>query len=231
MVNIIPSPERLQDAPIAVHDLLLGHDPAAGEKIIAQGVSFEQFLTLYSKGHYEWLMGKVIDVTSNSKSHAMIVAFLIELIGLYLRFRRIGQVFATGYPQYVGETRPAREPDIVVVLNHNLNRTQTTYLDGPADFVVEVISPESIHRDRSKKFEEYEAAGVPEYFMVDPRRREAVLYKLGADGLYHPTPLDADGLLGSTVLPGFALAPDLLWAEEVLGAEELIALVRGMAGA
>jgi Uma2 family endonuclease len=218
MLNTAPPPERIRE-----------RDPAAGETVIADGVSFAQFLTDYSEGHHEWLMGKVIQIVSNSKSHAMIVAFLIAILELYLRFTRIGQVFATGYPQYVGDDRPAREPDIVVVLSQNLPRTQKNYLDGRADFVVEVISPESIQRDRATKFEEYEAAGVPEYFLVDPKRREANLYKLGEDGVYHPTPLDSQGRLASTVLPGFALDPALLWRAEPLGAEELIALVRAMA--
>jgi Uma2 family endonuclease len=219
MLNTAPPPEVVRD-----------RDPAAGEQIIAEGISFEQFVIDYGEGHHEWLMGKVINVVSNSKSHAMTIAFLIAMLELYLRFTRIGQVFATGYPQYMGDDRPAREPDIVVVLNANLPRTQKNYLDGPADFVIEVISPESVKRDRSVKFEEYEAAGVPEYFMVDPKRREANLYKLGADGVYHPTPLDPQGRLTSTVLPGFALDPALLWQEEMLGAEALIALVRAMVG-
>jgi len=75
---------------------------------------------------------------------------------------------------------------------------------------------------------EYEAAGVREYWLFDPLHTEAVIYALGADGHYHPTLTDTQGRLLSTVLPGFALDPTLLWQEEPPTGAELIALVQEM---
>ena len=53
---------------------------------------------------------------------------------------------------------------------------QATYLDGPADVVVEIISPESRLRDRGEKFAEYEMGGVREYWLIDSERHEADWY-------------------------------------------------------
>jgi Uma2 family endonuclease len=102
----------------------------------------------------------------------------------------------------LGDDRPAREPDIVVLLNENLERAQANHIQGPADLVIEIVSPESHNRDRGTKLYEYEAAGVREYWLIDYRRREVVCYKLDAAGIYHPTPLDANGRLVSSALPG-----------------------------
>ncbi|MEJ7756097.1 MAG: Uma2 family endonuclease [Nocardioidaceae bacterium] len=55
---------------------------------------------------------------------------------------------------------------------------QKTYLDGAADLAIEIISPESIGRDRGEKFVEYEAAGIREYWLIDPERRQAEFYRL-----------------------------------------------------
>ncbi len=211
----------------ALHERI--EDPAEGETIIADGVSFQDFLTRFSEGHYEWVMGKVIYVVSNSRPHAAIIAFLIHLFQLYLGFKQIGRVFATGYPQYVGDDRPAREPDILVVLNDRLDRTQPTYLDGPADLAVEVVSPESHTRDRGTKMREYEAAGVREYWLIDYRRQEAICYKLDAQGIYRATPLNAHGRLASSLLPGFSLDPNWLWNENFPHGEALVEAVRAMA--
>lgn len=80
--------------------------------------------------------------------------------------------------------KQGREPDLLFVAQEHLDRLQETYLDGPANLVVEVVSPESLARDRGAKFVEYEAGGVPEYWLLDPLRRWAEFYCLGEDGRY-----------------------------------------------
>jgi Uma2 family endonuclease len=40
------------------------------------------------------------------------------------------------------------------------------HLDGPADLVVEVVSPDSPTRDRQEMLVDYAEAGVPEYWSV-----------------------------------------------------------------
>jgi Uma2 family endonuclease len=110
------------------------------------------------------------------------------------------------------ETRPSgREPDLVFIATEHLDRLKDTYLDGPADLAVEVVSPDSDVRDRSEKFREYEGAGIPEYWLLDPIRREALFYRLGDDGRYHLVPIGEDGLFRSVVLPGFTLRIAWLW--------------------
>jgi Uma2 family endonuclease len=37
-----------------------------------------------------------------------------------------------------------REPDLLYIATEHLSRLEDTYLDGPADVVVEVVSTESI---------------------------------------------------------------------------------------
>ena len=80
-----------------------------------------------------------------------------------------------------------------------------------ADLVVEIVSPESDDRDRGEKLIEYEAAGIPEYWLLDCVRQEAWFFRLGADGRYHPGPIAADSTYHSAVLPGFWLRVAWLW--------------------
>ena len=54
----------------------------------------------------------------------------------------------------------------------NRTRLKKTFLDGPADVVVEIISAGSIGLDRGDKFVEYERGGVREYWLIDARSDE-----------------------------------------------------------
>jgi Uma2 family endonuclease len=75
---------------------------------------------------------------------------------------------------------------------------------------VEVISPESIGRDRGEKFYEYERGKVPEYWLLDPLTQRAEFYQLNA-GQYRMVPVDTQGVYRSSVLPGFWLKVSWLW--------------------
>lgn len=66
------------------------------------------------------------------------------------------------------------------------------------------------------KFDEYEAGGVLEYWIVDnrPRRQRAQVYRLDAEGQYQPMTVGSDEIFHSGVLPGFWLRLEWLWAEQ-----------------
>jgi Uma2 family endonuclease len=160
--------------------------------------------------------------------HNEIFAFLAALLRLLVGMHKWGRVITAGIPMKYSNEQPAREPDIILLKNEHLDRLTDTYVNGIADIVVEIVSPESAERDYGAKFIEYEAAGVPEYWRVDPIRTHAVVYALGEDGRYHPLPLDAQGRLVSQVLPGFALDPALLWGERLPDGMELVELAQGM---
>lgn len=74
----------------------------------------------------------------------------------------------------------------------------------------------SVARDRDEKYSEYEAAGIREYWIIDPRpnRRRADLHVLDRAGRYQPVPVDTDGIYRSTVVEGFWLDVRWLWADE-----------------
>ena len=101
-----------------------------------------------------------------------------------------------------------------------------TRLDGPADLVIELVSDDSVERDRKEKLEEYAAAGVSEYWAIDarPGKHGADFYEL-VDAAYRPIPLDADGRLRSRVVRGFWLRPEWLFQDPLPSAWLLVALI------
>jgi Uma2 family endonuclease len=201
------------------------------EKTQGQRMSFQNYLTQYDGQYAEWLVDRVEVHVANNVPHQVLLGFLHTILSLYLGFRPIGKVLLAGVAMFIDEDTPARQPDLLIIFNENLERVQENHLHGPADIAVEIISPESSKRDRGDKFDEYEAAGVREYWLFDPVRQEARIYALNAEGHYNPVSLDEEGRLVSTLLPGFALGPEGLWREEPPQGEALITLARAMAGA
>ncbi len=171
-------------------------------------VSYEEFLRDYEGYKAEWVEGWVFPMSPVSRAHQQLGRFLITLLGLYVDHHQLGEIFYERFQMRLADV--GREPDLVFVETAHIERVHDTYLEGPADLVVEIVSPESQTRDRGQKFFEYEAAGVREYWIADPGRRAVEFYVL-EDGALRPRLPDADGVYHSTVVDGFWLRESWLW--------------------
>ena len=78
------------------------------------------------------------------------------------------------------------------------------------------LEPGPIARDRDGRIyiaNAHEQGGVREYWLIDPIRKQAEFYVLGADGIYRPAPTGGDGIYESAVLKGLKLKVEWLWQE------------------
>jgi Uma2 family endonuclease len=175
-------------------------------------MTYEEFLDWHPESRLaEWLNGEAILLPFPSLRHQEVLGFLSFLLHWFVESRDAGKVFFA--PLQMRLKASGREPDILFVAREHQSRFRELYVDGPADLVVEVISPEGRSRDRIEKFREYQQAGIPEYWLVDPARQEAEFYALGEDGAYRPLPVGADGVVRSKVLEGFWLRVEWLWQD------------------
>jgi len=187
----------------------------AGEgRAVPCRMTFEEFLAWADEDTWaEWVDGEVVPLTPASRRHQLVADFLLDLLRNYTALQGLGLVFSAPFLVRLPLASPrGREPDLIFVHRDRLGILGATYCDGAPDLVVEVTSPESFARDRGEKFVEYEAAGVKEYWLVDPDRRQAEFYVLGEDGRYHPVPAQA-GVYHSRVLPGLGLRLEWLWQD------------------
>ncbi len=96
------------------------------------------------------------------------------------------------------------QPDLVVLCDPDKVRKGRIY--GAPDLVVEVLSPGTAARDRKHKRRLYEAAGVPQFLLIDPANRFVESYLLEGDGRYtEPEVLEPGDVLTFQVAPGFNL--------------------------
>ncbi|MCS6829126.1 MAG: Uma2 family endonuclease [bacterium] len=175
-------------------------------------ISYEQFLEWLDEDTWaEWVDGEVELMSPVSLEHDRVYGFLFAILRIFVSTYGLGTVHSEPFQMKTGRDLPGRSPDILFVSKQNQHRLQTTYLDGPADLVVEIVSPDSEERDRVTKFAEYERGGVREYWLVDPQKQEAEFYALGEEGKYLSLAKGGSGEFRSVVLEGFWLRIEWLW--------------------
>ena len=172
--------------------------------------TFEEYLRMEEPTMSEWIDGEVIFMAAASAKHQQLGSFLEKILGLFVEVHGLGEVFRAPFAMRIERPRRGREPDVLFVSRERSHFITPTYLNGPADLAIEIISPDSIVRDRDEKFGEYEGAGVREYWLLDPEGMTAEFYELGEDARYHLANID-QGTYYSKVVPGFSIQLSWLW--------------------
>ena len=72
------------------------------------------------------------------------------------------------------DDRTMVQPDVLVVCDRDKIIKRCIY--GAPDFVVEILSPSTKRKDGIIKLSKYISAGVREYWIVDPDKKQVVVY-------------------------------------------------------
>jgi Uma2 family endonuclease len=198
-------------------------------EVIATDVNYEDFLRNYNGQHVEWIDGTVIKMPTVGTQHNRLTRFFLRLFEDYLALSEIGgEVFHDPMVMKPGAALPGRAPDICIVLPEHRSFIKENQIDGPADIVVEIVSPDSQRQDRIEKYAEYEKGGVREYWIIDPTRNEALFYQRNELGIYELAAPDQIGLYHSRVLSRLYFEIALLWQEFPPSGPEITRLVEAM---
>ena len=184
-------------------------------------MSFEEYLDAYDGVHAEWVEGRVFVESPGNERQSDLSLWLAALVRYWGDRHRLGRTYIPNYSVKLNETT-AREPDVFFVRTEHLNRVHGTFVEGAADLIVEVISPSTGAIDRGVKYYEYEEAGVPEYWLIDPRRERVEVYRLTARGDYERVSLGDPEILRSEVLTGMEIPVAWLWEVPLRGLDEVI---------
>jgi len=149
------------------------------------GYTFEDWKSW--EGRWELLNGVAYDMTpAPSYEHQRISAHLVLAIGTALEQARggsgSGECEVLAAPLDVFLPSGVVQPDLVVVCDPA--KKSPRGIEGAPDLVVEILSPSTAGKDLTRKRWAYEAAGVPEYLIVDPEERVGVLLRLDAGRTY-----------------------------------------------
>jgi Uma2 family endonuclease len=172
---------------------------------------FESWVFAQPHVRAEWVEGKVIVMSPVSQVHNALTTWLSHLVVSYLEVHSVGELLGPEFMVWLAGGKSRRVPDLLFVSAPRRNLVKETYLDGSPDLAIEVVSNDSQSRDWREKYFEYEAAGVREYWIVDPFSQQIEAYSLGEDNKYVRV-AEVEGKIPSTVLPGLHLRNEWLWA-------------------
>lgn len=202
--------DKIRREPALSQSLSVLLEAAQGNDLSAPKMTYDEFLDWVDEDTLaEWVDGELLMTSPASDRHQDLVRFFTSVLSVYVETHQLGVIRPAPFQMKLART--GREPDLFFVANAHLDRFRPSYLDGPADVVVEIISLESLERDRGAKFVEYESAGVPEYWLIDPLHRWVECYQLNAEGQYETVFAGREGRYASAQLPGFWLRIEWLW--------------------
>lgn len=144
--------------------------------------------------------------------HQLLVKFLHGRLDAYIVAHALGVALFAPLPVRVGSGR-FREPDVIYLSHTRIPADRRRQPQG-ADLVMEVVSEgeKNRQRDISVKRAEYAAAGIPEYWIVDPELRQVTVLILDGDAYREHGVFASGSEATSALLPGFSVAVDEVFA-------------------
>ncbi len=151
----------------------------------------------------ELVHGRMIVREPAGYRHGRVAADLSYVIQQHVKANDLGVVYAaeTGFV-LARDPDTVRAPDVAFISVKRLPEPEPSgYAELAPDLVIEVLSPEDRPGEVLAKIGDWLAAGSRLVWVVDPKRRETLVYR--ADG--SAVILGDDGVLdGEDVIPGFA---------------------------
>ena len=123
----------------------------------------------------EWTDGCIEVLPMPTDEHQSIAAHLYEVFLDFVR-ERGGKVLFAPLRLRIREGK-FREPDLLLIRDARDSRRQNRFWFG-ADLTVEIVSPDGPKRDLVDKRRDYAEAGIPEYWIVDPRNETVTVLAL-----------------------------------------------------
>lgn len=174
----------------------------------ASRVSYQEFINREvpdDDDHvYELLDGEIVKYSAPEPRHQIVSANLFRQIDNYVFNKKLGRVLYAPLSVMLGE-HSAPQPDLLFVATKNLKIIEQKCVMGAPDLVVEIISPGSVVRDRVQKKEIYEKAGVPEYWIVDPKYFLVEVYQHTPSGYTLLHTAEGEGTVQSKVIKGLKI--------------------------
>ncbi|HSE83430.1 MAG TPA: Uma2 family endonuclease [Thermodesulfobacteriota bacterium] len=175
------------------------------------GFSEEEYFEMTDEDSLcELFYGELIMHSPSSIKHERIFSFLITLLNIYVERNRLGTVIGSRFAMRLRRNLIV-EPDVIFIGKKKEKNIKSTYLDGPCDLVVEILSKSTRGYDLNEKRRAYRDHRIPEIWLVDADNKVLIVDIL-SDAAYKTKNIQK-GSFTSAVLKGFSLQASWLWEE------------------
>jgi Uma2 family endonuclease len=175
-------------------------------EILPKSFTYEDYLNLPDDGNrYELIEGRLFVTPPPITAHQYASMRLLVSLSGVIRARKLGVAYHAPYEIHLSNTNTIVQPDILFIRAENAPTADDPYFAGIPDLLVEILSEGTQSADTHVKFGVYESAGVPEYWIVDPRIKSVAVYTL-EEGEYHlRVHAVGDEIITSRVLDGLEI--------------------------
>ena len=160
---------------------------------------------------YEVIDGELYVTPPPLERHQNASSTLHGYIWPYVHQRQLGKVYSAPFGVVLDDENGI-QPDIVYVSRERHGLIVERGLEGAPDLVVEILSRSTQARDRGVKMKRYAAAGIPHYWIVDPRTRSLEAYHLAEQGYELIGSYGPGSIFRPELFPGLEIPIDDLWA-------------------
>ena len=148
--------------------------------------TIDDYYLISEKYRIELIDGEIFDMAAPVFSHQHIGGLVYyQMMNFRLQnYEKCIPAIAPLDVQLDADDKTMVQPDLIVLCD--IRKNQEKKIVGAPDFVLEVFSPSSRFKDRTRKHDKYKDAGVREYWMVDPLNQRVIVrdFEGGLDGIY-----------------------------------------------
>ncbi|HET7092617.1 MAG TPA: Uma2 family endonuclease, partial [Thermomicrobiales bacterium] len=173
--------------------------------------TYDDLLAMPDDGkRYEIIEGTLYELPRPLLVQAQVISNLIGIL-LPLVARLGGRWFTAPLDVFIPGGDPV-QPDLIVLLPGGAAKPVRRGIEGPPDLAIEVLSPSNRGHDRLTKRALYDAAGVREYWIVDPEARTVEILALHLDAFHALQTARAGDRIESPLLPTLDLTAAVVFA-------------------
>jgi len=176
---------------------------------IKNNFSFEEYLSYYdgTDDRYELVDGELILMNPPTGRQALIIRNISHLLEDEIFRLSLSWVALQMFGVRTAHRR-SRLPDLCVMTLEVAQELKevSAVLDSGALIVIELVSIDSGKTDYRYKRTEYAAAGIPEYWIIDPQQNKVSILQL-VEGLYEENIYEGEDVVRSLLLPELVITP------------------------
>jgi Uma2 family endonuclease len=169
--------------------------------------TYEDWLKLPDDGYrYEVIDGVLYMSPPPLTRHQRVSMRMIDRLLEFLRTQPLGEILAAPVGVRLPNQPVPLQPDIVFIRTERLGIIDEAYIEGTPDLLMEILSPSNWLYDRREKMQVYQAAGVTEYWIIDPRALTIEVYVLEQTSYMLTGQYGPGEVAPSRLLRGFAVS-------------------------
>lgn len=158
---------------------------------LSKKYTYADYLTWQFDEVVELIRGKIFRMSpAPNRNHQRLSGHLYAKVFNYLENKKC-EIYHAPFdvrlplpPHHVKDNKldTVVQPDLSIICD--LAKLDHQGCIGAPDWIIEILSPSTAHKDLREKFEVYEHAGVKEYWLMHPYEQTLLIYKLNDEGKY-----------------------------------------------